>query len=496
MNTKRKNSQNKKTAIQLILMIVLTCLSQIVALYKSRFTAVNFGATDYMDAYNFSLEIATFIFSFVIGGVTTVIIPAYVKKVSSKAVNTFITITYGCILLLTIGIIIFRIPLLSLLTDRGIDFLSITSDFLIISFIIQGVTAFLAVTSAYYQCENRYNIPKLIVLIVNMMVLIVLLSGFISDIYLYFLLLITGSIINLVLDVIVAFRLGFRYKLCFEVDNPEFKKMMAIFLPTLLSSGVYKLHTMVDTTIATNLAEGQTTILSYASQIITMVNTIIIGNLTVYVYPKIVENLKSKNISKYFWDYCILFHGVLTVIIAGFINIGWEGISLLFFGGKFILENVNVLYLCACIYISGQQFNIIRDLIYRYFYANGNTKETFKNSVIVSISNIILSLLLVIFFGVYGIVLGTVLSGVLSLCMILIRFKNIFGLGIRFSYVLIEIGKNILAMLGTVICIQWLKALFSINNLILSIIVYGLGTVVVYLVLILLLKTKMRYIKL
>lgn len=494
MNT--KSNQNKKTAIQLVFMIVLTVFSQIVALYKSRFTAVNFGATDYMDAYNFSLEIATFLFTFFIGGITTVIIPAYVKNVSSKAVDTFITFTYGGVLLLTLGIIVFRLPLLSLLTGRGPHFISITSDFLVISFIIQGITAFLAVTSAYYQCEDRYNIPKLIVLIVNMIVLVILLSGVITDIYLYFLLLISSSILNLILDVLVAFKIGFRYKVSFDMKNPEFKTLLAIFWPTLFSSGIYKLQSMVSTTIATNLSEGQTTILGYSSQLIIMVNTIIIGNLTVYVYPKIVANLKSENILNYFWDYCILFHGILTVIIAGFINVGSEGMTLLFFGGKFTLANVTTLYLCACIFISGQQFNIVRDLIYRYFYANGNTKETFKNSVIVSFLNITLSLLMVNFFGVYGIVLGTVLSGFISLIMILNRFKKKFGLGNHFSSVLIEISKNILAMLGTVTIILWLKTLFDINSLILSIITYGLGTIIVYLVLILLLKTKMRYIKL
>lgn len=44
---------NKKSAVQLSLMIFLTLLSQVIALYKSRFTAVTFGATNYMDAYNY-----------------------------------------------------------------------------------------------------------------------------------------------------------------------------------------------------------------------------------------------------------------------------------------------------------------------------------------------------------------------------------------------------------------------------------------------------------
>lgn len=491
-----KSNQNKKTAIQLLLMILLTVFSQIVALYKSRFTAVNFGATDYMDAYNFSLEIATFLFSFVVGGVTTVIIPAYVKKISSRAINTFITVTYGCVLFLTLGMILFRVPLLSFLLGRGADFVGLASDFLIISFVIQGITAFLAVTSAYYQCEDRYNIPKIIVLLVNIAVLIVLLSGVIENIYLYFTLLITGSVVNLLVDIIIAIKLGFRYKFDFNTKNPEFREMMIIFLPTLLSSGIYKLQSMLSTTLATNLAEGQTTILGYSSQIITMVNTIIIGNLTVYIYPKIVAKLGSTSIMTYFWDYCILFHGVLTVIVAGFVNVGMEGMTLLFYGGKFTLDNVYMLYLCACIFIMGQQFNIVRDLIYRYFYAHGNTKDTFKNSVVVSIINIILSLVLVKIWGIYGIVIGTVLSGLISLIMIVLKFQSIFGLGVKFSLVLLEACKNILAMVGSIFIIQWLKSLLGIDNIVLSILTYGLATVFVYLVLILGLKTRMKYIKL
>lgn len=491
-----EKNQNKKQAIQLILMIVLTCVSQVVALYKSRFTAVNFGATDYMDAYNFSLEIATFIFSFVVGGVTTVIIPAYVKKKSPQVINTFITVTYGSIILLTFGILLLRFPLLSLLTGRGGDFSAIASDFLIISFIIQGITAFLAVTSAYYQCENRYNIPKFIVLLANLVVLFVLLSGKVNNIYSYFFLLVFGAVLNLFLDVVFAFRLGFKFKPCFEIKNKEFQQLMMIFLPTLLSSGIYKLQTMVATTIATNLAEGQVTILGYASQIITMVNTVIIGNLTVYIYPKIVAQLKSNNILIYFWDYCILFHGILTLLIAGFINVGFEGMSLLFFGGKFTLSNVQSLYLCATIFIFGQQFNIVRDLVYRYFYANGNTKETFKNSVIVSILNIVLSLSLVGILGVYGIVIGTVLAGLFSLIMIVLRFKKMFGLGLKFKLVLVEMGKNILAMFGTVLLIQWLKSVFVVENSIVAILIYGIMTVIIYVGLVLLLQTKMTKVKL
>ena len=485
---------NKKNAAQLSLMILLTLLSQIIALYKSRFTAVTFGATAYMDAYNYALNIATFVFAFITTGVTTVIIPAYVNKTNKKAVNSFITIIYSITIIVVLAVIAFRAPILELLTNRGSYFISIVGEFLIVAFIIQGLLAFQAVTAGFYQCNNHYNIPKFITLASNSMVAIVLISGVVKNIYAYLTLLVCGSVLNFTVDVAMAIKYGFRYVPALDLKSADLKKMLIVFMPTLFSSGVYKIHTMVDTTIATNLLEGQITILSYATQIITMVNNVIVGNLTVYAYPKIVARLHNKDSKQNFWDYSILFHAVIVLLICGFINVGYEGVKLIFQGGKFTEENTRLLYICTCVYIFGQQFNIIRDLIYRYFYAQGNTKETFKNSVLVSALNIILSLLLVKFIGLLGIILGTVISSLLSLVMIVFRFKKEYGLGVKFSGILFECSKNLIAAVATVVIIQAIKSMTNFSNIV-ALMVFGFLTIAIYCLALLAMQTKARHIR-
>ena len=485
---------NKKSAVQLSLMIFLTLLSQVIALYKSRFTAVTFGATNYMDAYNYALNVATFVFAFITTGVTTVIIPAYVNKTDKKAVNSFITIIYSITLIVVWAVIIFRKPLLEVLTNRGQNFIDIVGDFLIVAFIIQGLLAFQAVTAGFYQCNDHYNVPKFITLMANLIVAIVLITGAIKNIYAYLALLVFGSILNFTVDVLAAVKYGFRYTPAFDLKNNELKKMLIVFLPTLFSSGVYKIHTMVDTTIAANLLEGQITILSYSTQIITMVNNVIVGNLTVYAYPKIVSRLHEKGSKQNFWDYSILFHAVIVLLICGFINVGYEGVGVIFQGGKFTKDNTWLLYVCTCVYIFGQQFNIIRDLIYRYFYAQGNTKETFKNSVLVSVLTIVLSVILVKFVGLLGIILGTVMSSFISLIMIILRFRREYGLGVKFSGILLECSKNLVAAIVTVVVVQLLKGYTNFSN-ILSLLIFGLLTVVIYCILLLLLKTRVRHIR-
>ena len=114
-------------------------------------------------------------------------------------------------------------------------------------------------TAGFYQCNDHYNVPKFITLMANLIVAIVLITGAIKNIYAYLALLVFGSILNFTVDVLAAVKYGFRYTPAFDLKNNELKKMLIVFLPTLFSSGVYKIHTMVDTTIAANLLEGQIT---------------------------------------------------------------------------------------------------------------------------------------------------------------------------------------------------------------------------------------------
>lgn len=485
-------TKKKKNGLQLVGMICLTCLSQVIALYKSRFTAVNFGATNIMDAYNYALNIATFVFAFVTTGVTTVVIPAYVKKKEPKVINSFITVVYGLTLLVVLLVLAVRKPLVTMMTNKDSEFVAMVSAFLIITFIIQAITAFLAVTTAYFQCINHYIIPKAVLLFSNMVVAGVLIAGLVKDIHMYLGLLVAGAVINLVFDLGIAIKLGFRFVPALSIKNPELKMMLAVFVPTLFSAGVYKIHTLIDTLIASTLATGMLTILSYSTQIVSMVNNVVVGNLTVYAYPKIVERMDQPDCKRFFWTYSIFFHAVVCLLIAGFINVGLEGISLIFLGGKFTMDDTRMLYYCVCVYIFGQQFNVIRDLIYRFFYAKGNTKATLKNSIMVSISNIILSIILAQFIGVMGIILATILSSLLSLIVITVRFNQNYKIGLKVRYLLVEYGKSLIALIISVVAVQVMKQFIPISSTILSMLLYGCLTVVIFPVILLLLRSDAR----
>ena len=242
--------------------------------------------------------------------------------------------------------------------------------------------------------------------------------------------------------------------------------------------------------IASSLKDGQLTILTFSTQVITMVNTLVIGNLTVYAYPLIVSRLGQKEEKKQFWDYAVCFHCVVCLLIAGCFTVGYEGLSLIFGGGEFQNDQVKLLYICVCVYIFGQQTNIVRDLVYRYFYANGDTKITLRNSIVISIENIILSLILVKFLGLLGIILGTILSSATSLVMIVKKFKQKYGLGVRLEFIFRECIKTCLIMVITIVFVLVIKNICDIESKIISLLFFGIMTVVVYIVLLKILKSN------
>lgn len=479
------------------LMMVVTSLAQVLAILKSTITAANFGACVELDAYNFANNLASFFLTFISAGITTVIIPAYIKKKDEDAINTFISVIFSVVGILLLGILFASGLLVDTLTNRDAVFRSYVCGLMGLSILTHLLPAILGVTTAYYQTEGKYNIPKVILLVSNVFVVVILYTINSFTIYEYLWVLLAGSVFQFILDVGIAYKIGFRYRLCFKVKSPHFKELFNIFLPTVFSNGVYKIHTMIDSMLSSSMGTGQLTLLSYSNTMIGMVNNMFIGNLSTYAYPKIVRALKEhpKKGQTELWKYATAFHCVMCLIISGFITVGQEFIALLYEHGKFTPESTRVVYICMCIYIFGQQNNVVRDLIYRYFYSQGNTKATTVNSFSTSIVNILVSILLSRFMGIYGLVLGTMICGVYSLCAITIRMKRHYGFLIPMKQNVFELIKDEIALLVSVCVVMGVKCLLTFSTFI-DMLIFGFLTVCIYVFVLIITKTRCFRVKL
>ena len=413
-----------RNSFSLILMIIITGITQILTLMKSSLVAGIFGTGIEIDAYNLANSIVSFLFGFIAAGISTVIIPNYVKNTNRKNVDTFITALYGLIAFIVFILIVFRYQIIGVFSNRDELFVNICCNTLIILLLANYLLAISDVTVAYFQCKGKYNLPKIVSLIAQLIVVVVLIFYPNLTISQYTYIIAIGLFINFLLDTIFAFKEGWRVYPSLALFSPGTKRLFGIFLPIVFSTGIYKLSLMIDSTIAARLQTGQITILSYASQISNIINTILIGNLLTYYYPKIVEKVDTSDGQRSFWNQVILFHLIVCLVIAGFTTVGHETVELLFRHGTFSEDAAKFVYIAALIYVVGQQTDVVRDLIYRFFYAKGITTVTAKNSVIISVINIFSSILLVYFIGFFGIFFGTIIASLISLIIMFFKFKT------------------------------------------------------------------------
>ena len=265
-----------------------------------------------------------------------------------------------------------------------------------------------------------------------------------------------------------------------DIRSNEYKEMIRIFIPTMFSAGLYQVSLLTDSMISSTLGTGKISILSYSNSIMTMINSMFLANIMTYIYPKIAYSIKDEKDHSHFFNYMIFFNAIMCMMVIGFFVVGKDAISLLYQRGKFTNEISQVVYICVCIYMFGLPINAMRDLFYRYFYAKGDTKSTFKNSIIASIINISISLVLSRTIGLYGVVLGTVVTSIISYVMIFRRFKNMFGIMYSKRKYIIE-NLKIFIVCGLAILIMFfISNIIIIKVRILRVIIYGILTVVIY----------------
>lgn len=478
-----------KFKFSLILMIMISFATQILSLLKSSIVASNFGTGVSMDAYNLANNIVTFAFSFVASGISTIIIPEYANKRNKKSVDTFITMIYGIMIIVVISMIVLRVKLVGLFGNQDEMVTNIVANILIVLLLAQYLLSITNITVAYFQCEGLYNIPKIISLITQLCVIIALVFVKGINIIQYTQIIALGFFINFVLDIFIAFKLGWRFKPAL-LFNEETKKMFSRFIPIVISTGVYSLTLMIDTTLSSFLETGKLSVLSYSSQISSMLNTILVGNLTIYLYPKISKEIKKEGYQRKFWRSTSVLHAIVCLVSAVFLTVGYNAVIFLFQRGKFTSEDSKMVFTGASIYVVGQQISIIRSIIYRYFYALGDTKTPGINSIEVSIMNVAFSLILVNVIGFYGIIVGTVLASVVSLLMILFRFGKIIGFEELPWSILGRYFKSFLIFAVTVTIVYLTKYTISISQNIISILFFGVETVIIYTLLSLIFNRK------
>lgn len=488
---------NKSAVKKLSIMIILTIITQLFMLLKNSIVAAEFGVSEELDAFNFANNIGTFVYSFIGAGISTVLMPSLGDKSKKKSINIFITIIYFIAFIFLIIMLIFRENVIVLLNGPSSNyFIDLSSNILVATLISGFLTPFIGLVSGILQYKDQFNRLRIATLITSILVVGFLLLKKEINIYYYALVILITTFINVVIHFYFVLKSGFKYKISFNLKDHDFKIMAKLFIPIVLSQGVYQLSLIIDTIIASRLGVGQVSILSYSNTVVGMINILIFSNITSFLYPRLIRSSRENDSQESLASYILFVNTLMCLLIVLFFTVGNDGIRLLFERGSFTEENTKLVYTCTLIYVVALPINASRDLVYKHFYINKDTLSPFNNSLIISVLNILLSILLSKFFGLFGVVLGTTIASFVSLGFITIRFKKKFKFKFNTKSFFIENIKVVVITLIIIMVLTVVEKHIHINYPLLNIIIVGLLAIILYVGMLVISKSKSLKVKL
>ena len=235
---------------------------------------------------------------------------------------------------------------------------------------------------------------------------------------------VVGALCQLLLQMPKVRQIGYRIKPNFDIiNNANFKQIMELLFPAVLSSTVGQIHIYVDMFFASSLNEGVWTSVGYANRIFQFPVGILVTAFLVPLFPifsRLVADGDMQGIKTYFnKGVGVLFFGAIPIII-GILILGMDAVRLVFERGAFD-SRATFMVTEALWFLS---FSIIpyvfRDSITRVYYSFNDSATPFA----VAFSSIVLKVCLNVLFisylkmGIGGITLSTSLVTLFNACLL------------------------------------------------------------------------------
>jgi len=458
------------------LIALVTIASKFIGFARDMVVANFYGATMVSDAYFYALQIPSLAI-IILGGVggpfhsATVAVFSKllgedykVTEAVNKLYNTFLTITFLFFAFLAVAGFFFADKIMGIIISAGSPELVAlaTHHFKIMSpiLLIGGV---IGIYYGLLVCHKKYILPNLSPMVLSLVVIVAITlahndkSGIVLAVATT-----VGACCQLAIQFPKVRQIGYRIRPNFDlVNNPQFKNIMELLFPAILSSSIGQISIYIDMFFASALREGAWTSVVFANRIFQFPVGILVTAFLVPLFPifsRLAGEGKNDEIREYFnKGVGVLFFGAIPMVIL-ILTLAKDGISLVFERGAFNSDAVLMVTEALCFLSFSILPYVFRDSITRVYYAFNDSKTPF----IIATSSIVLKaflnwlLILKLNMGIAGITLSTsfvtlfnaVMLGLFIYKRIRLDYKKLFwnfgkmllAGGITFAFCLICCG--------------------------------------------------------
>jgi len=446
--------------------MIIAFISSFFGLARDLTLSYFYGASPISDAYIIATTIPMVLFGFAASAISIGYIPSYSKvevSLGEAEANRFTSNLINIIVLFCFGIVIiallFTTPLIKIfaLGFDG-DTLSLTlkmTRILLWSIIFMGMTI---IFSAYLQIKGNYVVPALIGFPMNIIIIIATIISAKTNV----LVLAVGSLIatitQFVMLIIFVSRTGYRHKWKLNLKDENIRTMLYVIVPVTIGISVNQVNILVDKTVASKIAVGGISALTYSNRLNAFVMAIVVYSITTVIYPLISKIAVEKDLLGLKKILLQATGGInLLVIPASFgaMMLSEPIVRLLFGRGAFDEQAIAMTSSALFYYSIGMIGFGMRDLLTRVFFSMQDAKTPMINGVIATLLNIVMTVIFSKFMGIAGIALATSISALITTGLLFYSLRKkigpVGGRGVLMSFGKISLASFIMGMAARVV---------------------------------------------
>ncbi len=412
-----------QSVIQGAFVIMLgTVISRVFGFAKEAVIAYVFGATAQTDAFLVALIIPGILSSLVAGAITVAFIPIFTeyrtRKSEEEAWAVASTIINVVLLLLVFSSVVAALaaPILVPLVGPGLaeetkDLAISLGRVLSPLVILQGV---IGLSIAIHNSYKHFTVPAFSALFHSFGVIIgTLLLTERLGVHSLAVGTLVGMFTYFIVQAIPLMRHKQYYSLSFDYKHPGIKRVALLVIPFLVGSAADQVNLMVDRILASGLAEGSISALSYSSRVVGLPLGIFAGAISVAIYPYLSQYAaedKLNNLRESFSEGLRMLWLLIIPVSVGLIVLNRPIVMLLFERGAFDgvatwMTSVALMYYSIGLFASAGNI-----MLMRVFFSMQDTLTPVKLGLIVVVVNIALNLFLVRHLQHGGLALATSLA--------------------------------------------------------------------------------------
>ncbi len=444
-------SEPKKTSRTLVgiagIVAIATLASKIAGLVRQQAIAAAFGVGPAIDAYNYAYVIPGFLL-ILLGGINgpfhSAIVSVLAKRNREEAaplVETITTLVGGCLLLVSIALVIFADPLIDLvapgltLTPAGLEIRAIAIQQFKIMAPMALLAGLIGIGFGTLNAADMYWLPSISPLFSSMAVivgLVVLAFQLGTEItapeYVF-----TGGVVLAIATLLGAIfqwlvqlpalwqsGLG-KLRLRFNFNRPGVRDILKVMIPATLSSGMLQINVYTDLFFASYIPQAAAA-MAYSGLLVQTPLGIISNVILVPFFP-VFSRLtapESKTQLKYRIRQALVLTGItmlplgaiMVTLALPIVRVVYERYAFDLLASQFVASVLMA-------YAAGMFVYLGRDVLVRVFYALGDATTPFRVSAFNIFLNALLDYLLVKSFGAPGLVLATVGVNIISMVLLL-----------------------------------------------------------------------------